>query len=62
VHYRRHPQILEERGSVQKIGRSLDMTPASWPIGMGREFLGTYDLFGDALLLFEPGVHEAEEA
>jgi hypothetical protein len=21
------------------------MTPASWRIGMGRDFLGTYDLF-----------------
>ena len=24
---------------------ALDATPASWPIGMGRDFLGTYDLF-----------------
>src|ERR1700758_4651902 len=32
---------------------ALDVTPASWPIGMGRDFLGTYDLFHDALLLFE---------
>jgi peptide chain release factor 3 len=22
----------------------LDVTPASWPIGMGRDFLGAYDL------------------
>jgi len=29
---------------------ALDVTPASWPIGMGRDFLGTYDLFADALL------------
>ncbi len=35
---------------------ALDVTPASWPIGMGRDFLGTYDLFADALLLFERGV------
>ncbi len=34
---------------------ALDATPASWPIGMGRDFLGTYDLFRDALLLFERG-------
>ncbi len=34
---------------------ALDVVPASWPIGMGRDFLGTYDLFGDALLLFERG-------
>jgi hypothetical protein len=25
---------------------------------MGRDFLGTYDLFAAALLLFEPGVHD----
>ncbi len=34
------------------------MTPAFWPIGMGRDFLGTYDLVADALLLFERGVHD----
>jgi peptide chain release factor 3 len=34
---------------------ALDVTPASWPIGMGRDFLGTYDLFADAMLLFERG-------
>src|SRR5260370_19105951 len=27
---------------------ALDVTPASWPIGMGRDFLGSYDLFADA--------------
>jgi peptide chain release factor 3 len=37
---------------------ALDVTPASWPIGMGRDFLGTYDLFQDALLLFERGAGE----
>jgi peptide chain release factor 3 len=37
---------------------ALDVTPASWPIGMGGDFLGTYDLFADALLLFERGVHD----
>ena len=36
----------------------LDVTPASWPIGMGRDFLGTWDLFNDALLLFERGAHD----
>jgi peptide chain release factor 3 len=34
---------------------ALDVVPASWPIGMGRDFLGTYDLFHDALLLFDRG-------
>src|SRR3954463_7062565 len=31
----------------------LEVTPASWPIGMGREFRGCYDLFGDKLILME---------
>jgi peptide chain release factor 3 len=35
---------------------ALDTTPASWPIGMSRDFLGTYDLFRDELLLFERGL------
>src|SRR5437868_12700544 len=39
-------------------GLALDVTPASWPIGMGRNFLGTYDLFADALLLFEHGLRD----
>jgi peptide chain release factor 3 len=34
---------------------ALEVTPASWPIGMGRDFLGSYDLFADALLLFARG-------
>jgi peptide chain release factor 3 len=37
---------------------ALDVTPASWPIGMGRDFLGTYDLLADAPLLFERGVYD----
>src|SRR5262252_68822 len=34
---------------------ALDVVPASWPIGMGRDFRGTYDLVHDALLLFDRG-------
>jgi len=30
---------------------ALDVVPASWPIGMGRNFLGCYDLFNDKLVL-----------
>ncbi len=37
---------------------ALDVTPASWPIGMGRDFLGTYDLFANTLLLFERDAHD----
>jgi peptide chain release factor 3 len=31
----------------------LDVVPASWPIGMGRTFLGCYDLFADQLIMME---------
>ena len=30
---------------------ALEVTPASWPIGMGKGFLGCYDLFNDRLIL-----------
>jgi peptide chain release factor 3 len=36
---------------------ALDVAPASWPVGMGRDFLGAWDVFADALLLFERGAH-----
>jgi peptide chain release factor 3 len=32
---------------------ALDVTPASWPIGMGREFKGCYDLIRDRLILMD---------
>ena len=32
---------------------ALDVTPASWPIGMGRDFKGCYDLLADQLILFD---------
>ncbi|MEO1531017.1 MAG: peptide chain release factor 3 [Pseudomonadota bacterium] len=32
---------------------ALDVVPASWPIGMGREFMGAYDLFRDRLELMD---------
>ena len=31
----------------------IDVTPASWPIGMGRDFLGCYDLLRDQLVLLD---------
>src|SRR5262245_1602194 len=34
---------------------ALEVTPASWPIGMGRSFLGCYDLVQDQLVLTERG-------
>jgi peptide chain release factor 3 len=30
---------------------ALDVSPVSWPIGMGRDFLGCYDLMRDRLIL-----------
>jgi len=32
---------------------ALDVTPASWPIGMGRDFRGCYDILNDKLILME---------
>jgi peptide chain release factor 3 len=32
---------------------AIDVTPASWPIGMGRDFLGCYDLIHDRLELMD---------
>ena len=39
---------------MQEIEQTLAIavTPASWPIGSGRDFLGCYDLFRDQLILF----------
>ncbi len=32
---------------------ALDVTPATWPIGGGRDFRGCYDLINDELILFD---------
>src|SRR5260370_637308 len=32
---------------------ALDVSPASWPIGMGKDFRGCYDLRKDQLILME---------
>ncbi|MGR3468526.1 MAG: GTP-binding protein, partial [Shimia sp.] len=32
---------------------AIDVTPAAWPIGRGKEFVGTYDLLRDRLLLMD---------
>ncbi|MBF0427285.1 MAG: peptide chain release factor 3 [Magnetococcales bacterium] len=34
---------------------ALDVTPASWPVGMGQDFLGCFDLFADRMLFMERG-------
>src|ERR1700752_1945092 len=36
----------------------LEIAPASWPIGSGRNFLGCYDLRRDRLMLIARGAHE----
>lgn len=38
---------------------AMDATPATWPIGGGREFKGAYDLAHDRLSLFERGGKDA---
>jgi len=32
---------------------AIDVTPASWPIGVGRDFIGAYDLLHDRLEIME---------
>ena len=32
---------------------AIDVTPASWPIGVGADFIGTYDLLRDRLILMD---------
>jgi len=32
---------------------AIDVTPASWPIGLGREFVGCYDMLNDRLELMD---------
>src|SRR5262249_33650725 len=39
---------------------ALDATPASWPIGIGRDVLGTYDLVRDPVLLCQRGADDRE--
>ncbi len=39
---------------------ALDVTPASWPIGMGRNFKGCYDILKERLVLTPKG-HPARE-
>ena len=34
---------------------ALDVAPVTWPIGMGRDLRGCYDLMHDRVLMFDPG-------
>jgi peptide chain release factor 3 len=40
---------------------ALETAPASWPIGMGRHFLGCFDLFHDRLRLVAKGTADAPD-
>ncbi len=42
-------ELLDEIASAL----ALDVSPASWPVGMGQDFLGCYDLRGDRLMLLD---------
>lgn len=41
---------------------ALDATPATWPIGMGRDFKGCYDLINDRLILIEKTKNDRPDA
>ncbi|EME71628.1 peptide chain release factor RF-3 [Paramagnetospirillum caucaseum] len=34
---------------------ALDVCPVTWPIGMGRDLKGVYDLVNDRVIMFDPG-------
>ena len=40
---------------------NIQLHPLSWPIGMGKEFKGVYNLFEKSLLLFNPNQKTTEE-
>ena len=44
--------ILEIIDEIQ-YNLAIDVTPASWPIGVGKEFLGCYDLLNDRLEIMD---------
>ena len=41
---------------------ALDVSPATWPIGMGKQFKGCFDLINDRLILIERGGKEYDQA
>ncbi len=43
--------VMDEIESVLKIAAA----PINWPIGMGKEFKGVYNLYTDTIHVFEPG-------
>jgi peptide chain release factor 3 len=50
--YIREPiELLDEIESVLEI----EAAPINWPIGMGKEFLGVYNLYTDTIHVYHPG-------
>ncbi len=45
-------EIFEIIDEIQE-NLAIDVCPASWPIGMGRDFIGTYDIFNDRIILMD---------
>lgn len=44
-------ELLDEIESVLEI----EAAPINWPIGMGKEFLGVYNLYTDTIHIYQPG-------
>src|SRR5690606_18422399 len=40
---------------------NISVQPLSWPINMGKEFKGVYNIYNDSLLLFTPGMKATED-
>jgi len=40
---------------------NISVQPLSWPINMGKEFKGVYNIYNDSLLLFTPGMKVTED-
>lgn len=40
---------------------NIAVQPLSWPINMGKEFKGVYNIYNDSLLLFTPGMKATED-
>jgi len=51
-------EVLDEIESVLKIR----CAPVTWPIGMGKRFVGVYHLLKDEVLRFTPGEERADQA
>lgn len=40
---------------------NISVQPLSWPINMGKEFKGVYNIYNDSLLLFTPGMKATDD-